>query len=100
MSRHLGAIKIPDSYTGCFLLLLVREGKRGEASFSDYPSILFGTVLPERAVTFHIQLRNKTRHTKTPRPLGVKRELRSLDFGASVISKLKKSHGKKLPVIS
>lgn len=71
------------------------RGSRGGASFSDYPSILFGKFLPERAATFHIQCRNKTRHTKTPGPLGVERELCSLVFGALVIPKLKESHGKK-----
>lgn len=92
VSGHLGAIRIPHSYTACFPF----GRDTGEASFLDYPGILFGEFWPEGAAPVHIQLRNKSRCTQTPGSLGVKRELSSPVFGASVTSEPKKCHRKNI----
>lgn len=60
----LGSAEGPPSHS----LFSVPPCSWGEASSSDYPSILFRKFLPERAASFHIQLSNRTRHTHTKIP--------------------------------
>lgn len=87
--------------TACFLFLLPREGKRGSILFglSEHP--VWRVFARKSSYISHpTKKQNQTRKRKSTGLVGVEKEQPSLVYGASVISKLKKSHRKNLPVIS